>query len=251
VTPELGFLAVAMGLAVISMGVFGFFRSRGALAPDEDRDRRRFLLGPFFRDWFFWALTPVLRLSLAMGATPFFYNLLGLAFALCAGAALAGSYVALGGWFILLGGICDSLDGRVARARDLDGPHGAFLDSVIDRFAEVAVFIGLAVLFSSEPSGLVLVTGALGGSLLVSYTRARGESLGVTCTRGVMQRAERIVVLGLAAIGDASFGAWFFARESPGALLLPCLALVAVGTLGTAVYRAGWIARRLRSGRAT
>ena len=96
---------------------------------------------------------------------------------------------------------------------------------------------------------LTLVVAGLGGSLLVSYTRARGESVGVLCKLGVMQRAERLILLGIGGILDATASAiWPVAPWSDrdgGVVLVPVVALIALGTLGTAVFRTIWIARRL------
>lgn len=242
-TSDLTVLAVVLAAAIGSMGFFTLGSARGPGGPGRSDDRS-FALGPFLRDWFFWALGPVLRVSLALGATPTFFNVLGLLFAVAAGVSFSVGGLALGGWLVLFGGISDSLDGRVARARDMDGAHGAFLDSVLDRFGELAVFVGLAVHFSFEPIAGPLILAAAGGSLLVSYARARGESLGVQCTRGVMQRAERLLLVGLSAICDSTVTALVDRGES-GALLLPALGLIALGTVGTAIYRSVWIVRRL------
>src|SRR5690606_3203790 len=122
-------------------------------------------------------------------------------------------------------------------------PRGAFLDSTLDRFAEVGAFVGLAVLYRESTLGVVLVAAALGGSLLVSYARARGESLGVVCKVGIMQRAERLLLIGFGGILDPAVcdaAGW-----ADGTLLLGLLGLVAGGTVGTAAYRTVWIARRL------
>lgn len=78
---------------------------------------------------------------------------------------------------------------------------------------------------------------------MVSYARARGESVGVVCKGGVMQRAERLLLLGFGAILDPAVTEW--TGRATGALLVVILALVAVGTMGTAVYRTVWIAHRL------
>jgi CDP-diacylglycerol--glycerol-3-phosphate 3-phosphatidyltransferase len=86
---------------------------------------------------------------------------------------------------------------------------------------------------------------ALGGSLLVSYTRARGESQGVVCKVGVMQRAERLLLLGFGAILDPGLSAWI--GQPSGALLAFVVGLIALGTVGTAIYRTVWIATRLSS----
>jgi phosphatidylglycerophosphate synthase len=121
--------------------------------------------------------------------------------------------------------------------------RGAFLDSTLDRFAEVGAFVGLAVLFRDSVVALSLTATALGGSLLVSYARARGESLGVLCNVGVMQRAERLLLIGFGGILDPAVSE--LAGWSPGTLLTGILGIVAVGTVFTAVYRTVWIANRL------
>ena len=158
--------------------------------------------------------------------------------------AFAHGHMALGGWGVLLGGAADALDGRIARAQGVAGPRGAFLDSTLDRFAEFGAFIGLAVWFADRPLVLVLVVASLGGSLITSYTRARGEVEGVLCTAGIMQRAERLLLLGMGALLDPSL-APRIGGGAPGSFLAIVLGLVAVGTVGTAVYRTVWITRRL------
>ena len=226
----------ALAAGLLSMPLYAAGRRRRGSDPLAGGDRGSFVLGPFVRNWFYWFIGPLERASLALGLGPLFYNLAGVVWGALGGWAFASGHHALGGWAVLLGGVADILDGRIARARGLASPRGAFLDSTLDRFAELAVFIGLAVSYQGVPWALAVVATALGGSLLVSYTRARGESLGVVCKLGVMQRAERLVLLGFAGILDPA---------ASGTLLLPALALIALGTLGTAVFRTVWIARRL------
>jgi CDP-diacylglycerol--glycerol-3-phosphate 3-phosphatidyltransferase len=151
--------------------------------------------------------------------------------------------VNLGGWEVLMGGAADVLDGRIARARDMANRRGAFLDSTLDRFAEVGAFVGITVMYGDSPVALALVASALGGSLLVSYARARGESVGVVCKVGVMQRAERLLLVGFGGVLDPAICEW--RGWEPGTFLLWLVGLMAVGTVGTAVYRTAWIAARL------
>ena len=167
----------------------------------------------------------------------------GAAFGAAAGVAFAFGRPVLGGWGIFLGGAADVFDGRIARTRGIASPKGAFLDSSLDRFAEVGVFAGLAVYFHDRPLVALMVALALGGSLLVSYTRARGESQGVVCKVGIMQRAERLLLLGFAGLLDPSLAQWL--DRPPGTLLGWVLAVIAVGTLATAIFRTVWIAKRL------
>ncbi len=86
--------------------------------------------------------------------------------------------------------MADVLDGRVARSLAVADRTGAFLDSTLDRFAEVGAFVGLAVLFRSSSLTLALAVTAMGGSLLVSYTRSRGESQGVVCKLSLIHFSE-------------------------------------------------------------
>lgn len=232
-----------LGLALGSMAVYALAGRRRD--PDAAGKGTQFLLGvgDFLVHWFMWALGPIERLALRLGATPDFFNFAGLACGLLAGLLIARGELPLGGWAIALGGVCDVLDGRVARARQLDSSYGKFIDSTLDRFVEVFVFLGFAVHLRGFYWGPLVVTAALAGSLLVSYTRARGESLGVLCKEGLMQRAERLVLTCLACLADPTFSAW--RGHPPGTLAFWTLAVIAFGTLVTAFYRTYWIARRL------
>ena len=239
------FLAV-LAVAVLSMPVFAMTGASRRADPLASDAHGTFVLGSFVRSWFYWAVGPVVRVALAVGLGPTFFNLLGVAFGVGAGVAFALGHVTLGGWGVLLGGAADVLDGRVARSLGVADRTGAFLDSTLDRFAEVGAFVGLAVLFRSSALSLALAVTAMGGSLLVSYARARGESQGVVCKVGVMQRAERLLLLGFGGLFDTTVsGLWGAGRV--GTLLVPILGLVAVGTVGTAIYRTVWIARALRA----
>jgi CDP-diacylglycerol--glycerol-3-phosphate 3-phosphatidyltransferase len=202
------------------------------------------MLGGFVRSWFYWFVGPVERVALAVGLSPTAFNVGGAMLGCAAGLFFATGSTNLGGWFVLLGGIADVLDGRIARAKGMANDTGAFLDSTLDRFAEVGAFVGLAVMYRASALELAVVVTAMGGSLLVSYARARGEGLGVVAKVGVMQRAERLLLVGFGGIFDPAVAAW---RGWPeGTLLFALVALVAVGTVGTAIYRTVWIASRLK-----
>ena len=132
---------------------------------------------------------------------PTFWTLVGLVFALLAGAAYwssgpVGEFAA--GLLILVSGFFDIVDGAVARVTGRVSKRGAFLDSTLDRFAEVAIYLGLLEGgFSTGP--LVLL--ALSFSLLVSYTRAKADALGTSLSGvGIGERSERLLVLALASI---------------------------------------------------
>ena len=243
-TAGLRVLIAVLVAAVLSMLVFALTGASRRSDPLASEAHGTFVLGAFVKNWFYWAISPVVRTSIDLGLSPTFYNLLGVAFGVGAGVSFALGHVTLGGWGVLLGGAADVLDGRVARAQGLADARGAFLDSTLDRFAEVGAFVGLVFLFRESPLALGLAVTSMGGSLLVSYARARGESQGVVCKLGIMQRAERLLLLGFGGLLDPTVaGLWGAGRV--GTLLVPILGLVAVGTVGTAIFRTVWIARAL------
>lgn len=242
---ELLALGILAGLALASMGVHA---ATGAATGERARQSARrgsFVLGSWVRGWFYWAIGPVERPIVSLGLAPEIFNGLGLLLGLGAMAAFATAKIPLAGYLLLLSGLADVLDGVAARARDAVSPYGAFLDSTLDRFAEVAMFVGIAAFFR-ETGSMLIVLVAMAGSLLVSYARARGESLGVVCKVGALQRAERLLLLGFGSILDPTLS-YSLGRE-PGFVLFLVVATIAAGTMGTAIFRTIWISRRLRGG---
>ncbi len=150
------------------------------------------------------------------GVTANQLTIAGAVLSLLSGGALFGCHRGLGLLFLLLGGCCDFLDGAVARAGGTANRFGAFLDSTLDRYAEMFVYVGLLGCFLRQglEGASVGVMLALGGSFLVSYTRARAESLGFSCSGGFAQRPERIVILAIGlALGPRVliWAVWFIA----------------------------------------
>lgn len=151
-------------------------------------------------------------------------------------------HVRTAGLLVLLGGLCDVFDGQVARVSGLASKFGSFFDSTLDRISEIAMYIGLMTLYNAYQLEFVdiwmiyIIALALGGSLMVSYTRAKAESLGFDCSVGLMQRGERILLLGL---GSLAFGlAW------DGMVLTWIIVVVALLTNITALHRIVWVYRR-------
>ena len=101
------------------------------------------------------------------------------------------------GWILFASGLLDMLDGRMARLYDLKSTYGAFYDSVMDRYSELIMFMGLMAFFISHNDWLLIFISfwAMCGSLMVSYARARAEGLNVDCSIGLLQRPERIVII--------------------------------------------------------
>lgn len=240
---EIAVLIAAVSVLVLSMIVFRLTPG-GRVTQDRTGRGGSFFLGYWVRNWFYWFSRPLVRASVAAGLSPFFYNALALALGVASLLFYAYGKLPAAGWMVLLSGFADIMDGEVARGRGLANPAGAFIDSTLDRFSEFAAFVGIAAFFGSSRGDLAVIV-ALGGSLLVSYTRARGESLGVLCKGGTMQRAERILLLGVGSIIDPALSG-ALGREA-GSVLFVIVAVIAVGTVGTAVYRTAWISKKLYS----
>jgi CDP-diacylglycerol--glycerol-3-phosphate 3-phosphatidyltransferase len=112
------------------------------------------------------------------------------------------SHLGWAGGLILFAGLFDMLDGQVARLGKMSSSFGAFLDSVLDRYSELFMFLGICYYLVSHHffvSSLFAFIGMI-GSMMVSYTRARAEALGVQCKGGMMQRPERVVLVGTSAV---------------------------------------------------
>ncbi len=157
-------------------------------------------------------INPIVQLFIKVGITPnmitFFGFILNLAAAiiLIAGAEygdrLNHSFVGIAGLVILFAGLMDMVDGRLARVGNMANKYGALYDSVIDRFSEMYMFLGICYYLISHDYFLSSIFAfiAMIGSIMVSYTRARAEGLGVDCSVGIMQRPERILIVGISAV---------------------------------------------------
>lgn len=167
---------------------------------------------------------PVARLLVRVRIRPNYLTVLGLALSALAALAFAANRVRTGGLLLMAAGAADLLDGAVARVSGQATPFGAFLDSVLDRYSDLIVLAGLALLFVrlGRLPDLLLTLASLVGSIMVSYTRARAESIGADCGVGLMERGERMICLIVGALAD---------------LLTPILWLLAIGSNLTAIQR--------------
>jgi phosphatidylglycerophosphate synthase len=245
VSPALVALATVLGSALLSMPAFALVHRGRRDADAKSKGSSFFLgLGDFLIHWFLWVIGPLERGLLRLGAGPDHLNASGLLFGLASGVLIGLRHLEAGGWAIALAGTCDILDGRLARARRVASPYGKFIDSTLDRFVETATFLGFAAYFADRPWGPLVVAAGLGGSLLVSYAQSRGETVGVSGSGGLMQRAERLVLQILGCVFDPVLCRWL--EQPEGTVLFWVLVVMASGALATAVHRTVWIARRLR-----
>ena len=161
-------------------------------------------------------LTPLIKILARWGINPNSFTLAGLIITSMAAVAFIMGHLRLGGFLILLGGLCDTIDGSLARFANKATHFGAMFDSAVDRYSEFVMFFGMVVYFvmSKDYPTSVVAFFALCGSIMVSYSRARAESLGFDSRVGIMQRPERIVFLGLGALihpGALKFAIWLVA----------------------------------------
>lgn len=192
------------------------------------------MLDTYLKTWILAMLRPVAHWLIRMGFRPDWLTLFGLIMNLVATVAFARGYLRWGAAIMLLAGLCDILDGQVAREGRKETKFGALLDSTMDRYSEIFIYFGIgAYLIRCEEwiaSGVLFF--ALAGSLMVSYVRARAEGLGEECKVGFMQRPERIVALGIGGL----YG-------HDGIILI--LAVLAVTTNYTVIERLTYIRNKL------
>ncbi|MBW2148179.1 MAG: CDP-alcohol phosphatidyltransferase family protein [Deltaproteobacteria bacterium] len=158
------------------------------------------------------------------GITPNGLTITGLVITLAACFSFVFDKFIMAGVLILLAGAFDVMDGGVARTANKESEFGAFLDSVIDRFSDLAIIIGLIIHYAwtNNLFHVILTSIVLIGTVLVPYTRARAEKFIPRCNIGLMERAERILILAVGAIFD---------------LMTPALLILAVLTHFTVFQR--------------
>jgi CDP-diacylglycerol--glycerol-3-phosphate 3-phosphatidyltransferase len=157
-------------------------------------------------------LNPLIQLFAKLGVTPNMITSFGLLLNIVAailfifGAEQIDrtdmTYVGWAGFTIQIAGLFDMMDGRLARIANLSSSFGAFYDSVIDRYSELVMFLGICYYLISHDyfmSSLFAFV-ALIGSMMVSYNRSRAEALGIDCSIGMMQRPARVVTIGMSAM---------------------------------------------------
>src|SRR6202165_4057556 len=149
-----------------------------------------------------WLLDKIVGALAATGVNPNFLTFLGLVVNFGAAAMFAIGYFFAGALIIFFAGFLDMLDGQVARRQKRVTAFGAFYDSTLDRYADMALYMGLLVYYSEagRSSYVILAAVATAGSVMVSYSRARAESLIPLCKGGFIERPERMVLLILGGI---------------------------------------------------
>jgi CDP-diacylglycerol--glycerol-3-phosphate 3-phosphatidyltransferase len=189
------------------------------------------MLSERLREWTEGIRSTLARVVGGWGISPNSLTLLGYVLHLPVMYMLATGRLRLGGALFLAASAFDALDGSVAREMGQTSTFGAFLDSVVDRFSEGTVLFGLLLYYLNGGARLepALIYVAMFGSLLVSYTRARAEGVGITCKEGLFTRFERVILLAAGLILG---------------LTRPVLWALAIFTVFTALQRIVYVWRR-------
>jgi CDP-diacylglycerol--glycerol-3-phosphate 3-phosphatidyltransferase len=163
--------------------------------------------------------------------TPNAISLTGLALCVLAAVLVFMDYYFLGGLAFIFGSICDTLDGRYSRMSGKGSSFGAFLDSTLDRMEEGIVLTAVAYQFSEagNDAAVAAVVVAVLASLMVSYTRARAEALGVECKVGIADRAVRVVILSAGLVLAKGAGLLDIELLEPAVWVLAGLSAITVG----------------------
>lgn len=166
------------------------------------------------RRWATRAFQPLATILASWGISANALTLLGFFLTAGVGVVLALGQLRLGGILIVFSTVFDGLDGLVARTSGRTSRFGAFLDSTLDRYAEIALFFGLLVYYMDRQKHLdvILIFAALAGSLMVSYAKARAEGLDIECKEGLLTRLERLAILVIGLIsGQVRLALWILA----------------------------------------
>ncbi|HUN64931.1 MAG TPA: CDP-alcohol phosphatidyltransferase family protein [Bacteroidota bacterium] len=163
------------------------------------------LIPPRLEKWFSTLLDRVVPLLCCSFLRPNIVSGTGCFFHIAAGILLFRGYFFPAGVLILLGGILDLLDGKLARLTRRDTAYGAVFDATMDRAGELAMYLGIGGYFVVHRMvpGLIVTALATAGSFMVSYVRARAESYNIPCGIGVLRRPDRILLIGLGALTNA------------------------------------------------
>lgn len=178
------------------------------------------------KEWYVDLVDPVTRFLVRHRIQPNLLTTVGFIISVLGALLIYRGELRIGGLIVLLGGTFDVFDGRVARATGRSSRFGSFYDSTMDRFSEIIIYLALLTYYVAhgDPWNTRIILVAMGGALMVSYTRARAEALDFECLVGFLQRPERVVFLGFGAVIGKS-------------ALTVALYLVAILSVFTAIQR--------------
>ena len=220
---------LAMGAAVLS--AYGVRVARFGRASDARLagERGTALLGRYPIEAFHWVLRLVSVTLERTKVSPDTLTLASLACPLGTIPLVATGHFEIAGLLLLAGSAFDAFDGIVARIRGIASDRGEMLDAVVDRYADAACLVGLAIYYRANVWFLAFTLLAIVGSMMVSYVRAKAETFGLDLPSGIMRRPERVAYLCGALIFGRISSSWLFSSDETRPVTL--LAILAIGAL--------------------
>lgn len=192
------------------------------------------------------ALTrPIAALFVRLGLRPNHVTTVGLLLIVVSAVFYGMGHIRLGGFFLLLSGWTDMIDGQMARGGGMETKFGAFYDSTLDRIGDGLTYVGLGAFYLLYPEDLawrqgvvILCMVAIMASLTVSYTRARAEGLGLDGKVGIAQRTERVLGIGLVTM--------FMGNAQRGIVLSSIILILTLLSLVTVGQRMAWVHKQTK-----
>jgi CDP-diacylglycerol--glycerol-3-phosphate 3-phosphatidyltransferase len=217
-------------------------RAKGKKEPPSSK-----LLGVGIKTWWLLMIRPIEDYLIEQKVHPNILTITTLIVSVITGIFFHLGWIFLAGILLLAGSTFDIFDGRVARAQGLNSEHGAFFDSCLDRFSEAFIYLGILSYFHHSLFSYVVFL-ILCTTMMVSYTRARAEGLGVDCEVGIMQRTERVVYLGVLSVFNflGNLGTSALGLRPDDYLLRFALIVILLFSTYTAIHRMAHVMRRLK-----
>ena len=178
-----------------------------------DRIARSPYMPRVIMEYGYWMMDTPANAFVRLGITPNTITTMSLLFTAAAAVLFGAGRIAEGGWALVFGFMCDAWDGIVARKTGKSSMAGEFYDATVDRYNDLFALLGLMYYYRNDPVPLGLAAATLVGSTLTSYTRAKGEAVGVDPNVGWMQRHERDVYLGLGYVAGSDPSPGSMARK--------------------------------------
>ncbi|MCS7212614.1 MAG: CDP-alcohol phosphatidyltransferase family protein [Candidatus Calescibacterium sp.] len=242
-----------LGVIAFSLIIYSFSFQKTEIEKYEEERIRKYASGyprtikkiyKFLGEWIIWIASKVFD-AFPKNIDPIKISISGMILSIGAAVSISLNFVSLGSILVLLGGFMDILDGKSARTNNRVSPSGAFIDSVLDRIGEIAIFSSISIMYIQNnyqiPASITVL--ALGFSILVSYIRSRGESLGILSEEGIMRRQERIFLIFTGLLLDSLF----YLLTKKIIFITISVTLILIGSLYTSIERFRFIYLKLKS----
>jgi phosphatidylglycerophosphate synthase len=230
------------GLFVIGYIFFMALGFNKTIHPSLKKTANEKFISLSFQNYWFSITEPLVDYFIKRKITPNKITFIGLYLSIFSGFLFTVELWGFAGWMMIASGVFDLFDGRVARKTNNVTKSGGFLDSIIDRYSDGFILLGLTLSFKDSWLFIFCLLCFI-GFFTISYNKARSEANGITCNVGIFQRPERIYSLGLAAIFTPIIS-YLFNTDYP-LLIHLIVPILAIGTIASSIYRAYYSFKRI------